>query len=166
MNRRTRIYRINYETLPVDQVSIDQQAPHTLPSDNVLDGAAVATLCPEQSNPEMDQSGNTVEYIPLKRKDILLKQEEIRQKPKNILQKQEINSGEPAPPQSGGGGWRALASDNPGGALALKERQLRAGGILLPDEKALIEEILLADFDKPISQQAERILEQWGGGSG
>lgn len=163
MNKRTRIYRIIYETLPEDQVSPAPTDSHPLPVDKVSDSGAATTLCPEHSNREQDQSGSAVEYIPLKREDTLQKQEEIRQKPENILQKQEINSGEPAPPQSGGGGWRTLIADNPGGALALKERQLRTGDTLQPDERALIEEILLADFGDPISQQAKRILEKWGG---
>lgn len=139
MNKRTRVYRVIY-----DQISTE-------------------TLCPEKSKAEEDQPDNNVEYIPLKREHTLQKQEEIRLKPENILQKQEPYSEKPA---LANGGWRNLVSDNPVGALAMKARQLRAGGVLLPAERVVVEGILQSECSEEIRHQARRILQHGGGSHG
>jgi hypothetical protein len=152
LNKRLRIYRVIYDTLPADKPSSDDQdncAADTLPTGKVSADTSAQTVCPQKSEIKEDQGSSGVEYIPYKREDTALKC--IR------------NSAETAPLLRGDG-LRNGRRSNDGAFLAITERALKDGKATLdPITEKHLERIMDERQDGDVLyHQAERILSTYG----
>ena len=150
LNKRTRIYRVIYDALPTGKQSLNDlpmgEQSEALPVGNPSE----QIVCPEKSKSLKDQELESVEYIPLKRED--------------ILENHKTYSVETAPALRASDGLRRRHSINAGAFLAIIERELKAGAPLDAHTRTHLVRIA-EEFcpDTSEHQRAYRLLEQYGG---
>ena len=157
MNKRTRVYRVVYDTLPDGKASNAEPASDCLPEGKVLkpgqaadalpDGKAKAeTLCPPISQPIGETEKQAGQHMLLS---------------KNISCETETYSAKRPPLRVGQWPGRS-AGGNPGATLAMIERALTDGGTLdAASAQAVIAISEQAEANSPIYHQATRILQKW-----
>lgn len=145
LNRRMRVYRVEYDSLPTGKHSAGDAPPEGLP----LADQKVGIVCPKGNFSEQNQRDNHAEYIQKKNIDIEVSRERY--------------PAEAAPPLRVGEGLRKRVCRNPSATLVIIENALASGSCFDADTRRAVCQILDEHHDdQAVRDQAQRILKTYG----